>query len=373
MGNYTEYHFCRRRWAGHTEGLQKVIRIIRDDPHWHNSEAYKNMLEALGPFPEDADIKEVERDLRGAPFSGADLLQANLSKTDLLKANLSGAHLKGANLSGADLWGADLSKANLQGANLSGAILWEANLSGANLWEANLSRAKLWEADLSKANLWGADLSRAQLRGSNLSGANLWGVDLSGADLWEALYTTDEVINRLIKWWGPQLLSRIPCLNRLGHLSKWRPIGITNFEGIDITKMNGSKNPVLKRHMEDYQFIQGFKKKSRLHRWVLFPFWKGTCDCGRSLMLWLIWGAGFAGFFSLVYSCHLDWFNQTQSNWFSTLFFSTVTFTTLGLGNVGQKVCNNTAQAWLMAEVITGYIMLGGLISILANKLARRA
>jgi len=33
----------------------------------------------------------------------------------------------------------------------------------------------------------------------------------------------------------------------------------------------------------------------------------------------------------------------------------------------------NAAAWWVMAEVITGYVMLGGLISIFANKLARRS
>ncbi len=48
-----------------------------------------------------------------------------------------------------------------------------------------------------------------------------------------------------------------------------------------------------------------------------------------------------------------------------------VTFTTLGFGDVTPKTTK--AALWVMAEVVVGYIMLGGLISILANKLARRS
>jgi hypothetical protein len=58
---------------------------------------------------------------------------------------------------------------------------------------------------------------------------------------------------------------------------------------------------------------------------------------------------------------------------FDVLYFSVVTFTTLGFGDVTPLHGNSAAQAWIMAEVIFGYIMLGGLISIFANKLARRA
>ena len=52
-------------------------------------------------------------------------------------------------------------------------------------------------------------------------------------------------------------------------------------------------------------------------------------------------------------------------------YYSIVTFTTLGFGNLVPL--NLSAQIAIAVEVLFGYIMLGGLISILANKLARRA
>jgi hypothetical protein len=48
-----------------------------------------------------------------------------------------------------------------------------------------------------------------------------------------------------------------------------------------------------------------------------------------------------------------------------------VTFTTLGFGDIIPGP--GWPQFWVALEVIMGYIMLGGLISILANKLARRS
>ncbi|WP_407635548.1 potassium channel family protein [Fundidesulfovibrio putealis] len=53
------------------------------------------------------------------------------------------------------------------------------------------------------------------------------------------------------------------------------------------------------------------------------------------------------------------------------MYFSFVTFSTLGFGDIHPVTPE--ARIWVMAEVMLGYIMLGGLISILANKLARRA
>ena len=59
------------------------------------------------------------------------------------------------------------------------------------------------------------------------------------------------------------------------------------------------------------------------------------------------------------------------ASWLTPYYFSIVTFTTLGFGDV------EPVSAWgefvVLLEVILGYIGLGGLISILANKVARRA
>ncbi len=52
-------------------------------------------------------------------------------------------------------------------------------------------------------------------------------------------------------------------------------------------------------------------------------------------------------------------------------YYSVVTFTTLGFGDVIPTT--QVAAYWVMAEVILGYIMLGGLISIFANKVARQS
>lgn len=87
-----------------------------------------------------------------------------------------------------------------------------------------------------------------------------------------------------------------------------------------------------------------------------------------------MWSVFLALGFALVYyqlgECafdvrNLDW------GFSSMVYYSVVTFTTLGFGDVTP----NTQEAawWVMAEVIAGYVMLGGLISIFATKLARRS
>ncbi|MCB2187707.1 MAG: hypothetical protein KQJ78_14900 [Deltaproteobacteria bacterium] len=51
-------------------------------------------------------------------------------------------------------------------------------------------------------------------------------------------------------------------------------------------------------------------------------------------------------------------------------YYSVVTFPTLGFGDITQH--SDGARLAVMAEVVLGYVRLGGLISIFANLITRR-
>ena len=55
----------------------------------------------------------------------------------------------------------------------------------------------------------------------------------------------------------------------------------------------------------------------------------------------------------------------------SPYYFSVVTLTTLGYGDVLPN--SLAAQILVIIQVIIGYVMLGGVLSIFANKMSRRA
>ena len=63
----------------------------------------------------------------------------------------------------------------------------------------------------------------------------------------------------------------------------------------------------------------------------------------------------------------------SEAPFFTAFYYSIVTFTTLGFGDVTPKPAEAYLQFLVTIEVILGYVMLGGLISILSTKLARRA
>ena len=83
---------------------------------------------------------------------------------------------------------------------------------------------------------------------------------------------------------------------------------------------------------------------------------------------WL--SAWFADFAPNFYQTTGGYSGEPLTFW-GCFYFSVVTFTTLGFGDI---VADNTAARFLVTlEVIFGYVMLGGLISIFANKLASRS
>ncbi len=293
-------------------------------------------------------------DLVGVDLSGSDLSGADLSEAKLFEANLSGAVLRGANLTEAELFGADLSEANLEEVQAEEAGFGKANLQGARLFRAHLRGATFTKASLRGADLRLADLSGSRLREADLSEADLTGADLRGADL---------------------SLSRVRGANfynadlREARLRALKDYEKANWLGADIRDINFAGAYMLRRFIMDQNFLKEFKEKSRFHR-ILYYIWWITSDCGRSMTRWFLWIFVEIIFFGFLYTLvEVDY--GPHRTWLSPFYYSLVTITTLGYGDVVPASVE--AQVIAMIEVFTGYLMLGGLLSIFANKIARRA
>ncbi len=102
---------------------------------WHDPQTdksgmdVKNLLEEKYRKGDSLEGFQLER----ADLSHIRLIKADMTDVNLKKANLKRAHFYGANLSGACLFKATLNKANLKRANLKGVELLGASLSRAEL------------------------------------------------------------------------------------------------------------------------------------------------------------------------------------------------------------------------------------------------
>jgi hypothetical protein len=138
--------------------------------------------------------------------------------------------------------------------------------------------------------------------------------------------------------------------------------------GTDIRDINFAGAYRLRRHVIDENYLWEFRTSSRLSAYV-YSVWKITSDCGRSLLRWCSWIVALALLFAWLYSVVGVDFGPNES-WIAPFYLSVVTLTTLGYGDMVP--ITSAARIVAMVQVSLGYVMLGGLLSIFANKMARR-
>ena len=298
---------------------------------------------------EFADAKLQEADFRGANLQEANLVEAKLQKACLI----------GTNLKEAVLWFAKLQKANLKGANLQGANLeyvnlQEAYLADAKLQEANLGFAKLQGADLEGAKLqgtvfWEANLRETYLQGAKLMRTNLRGAEFGGAKLQKADFSRAIVDGETLIW-------------RCEVDEK------TMFEGVGL----GSARiyPEVKQLLEyniSRMNCEAWYKKHRVLQWLVRWFWH-LSDYGKStgrIIFWFFWLAGmFACVYHLCPSCvQVNEKVGAFNSFFHAIYFSIVTMTTLGFGDISANPESWLGQLLLILQVLLGYVLLGALVT----------
>jgi hypothetical protein len=294
-------------------------------------------------------------------------VKPQLAGFDLSELPLAGADLSDADLRDADLFGVDLRSANLKMAVLHGADLASARLAGADLYKASLDGTFLTEADLAGADLAGADLSRADLRGANLVGADLKGAVLCGADVAGA-----EMIQANLD--SSNLLEL-----RYGSFRSMTG----NFYGIrGLDSCHG--NALFVRDARDQDYIATLRRSiesdaspmGRAVKRVAFWVWE-RIDFGRSLGIVALYAVALSLAFGVLFSFDrsLEWglldYDGGSGSGLSPFYFSIVTYTTLGFGDI--KPASWPGELLVVCEVILGYTTLGLLLAILANRVARRA
>lgn len=304
----------------------------------------QSLADALADAPDLTGI-----DLSGALLDGADLTGTTLFKATLRDASLRGARLEGVELSGSTLDGADLEGAQLTSAglgmaslrdvhafnaDLSGATLTGADLTGANMQCARLQDARIREATLDTADFRSADLRSVELSLSSVAGANFDDADMRGA-----------------------------------RLRSVRGYESADWFGVDLRDINFAGAYRLRRHVVDENYLREFRESGPLQD-ALYRLWWVTSDCGRSLSRWIGIILVVVVLFASAYAVAGIDTGPHPATPMTYLYYSVVTLTSLGYGDI--LPASGFAQFLVILEVCAGYMMLGGLISILANKMARR-
>ncbi|NTU97583.1 MAG: hypothetical protein HGA62_07205 [Chlorobiaceae bacterium] len=300
-------------------------------------------------------------------FSGVDF------NTIVPKINLDGINLSRACLSNADFSLLSLKKANFAFANLEGAHFLFSNLEGADFRGTNLKKASFEDACLKNilfcnADFQGTSLSNALCSGADFSCAHFGGTDFSGANLEHAKVFSVTYEQQVL----PEILKESGF--RPGELWKHRLDFYLDTKmrcrGVHATSAYG--NPRFIQFLRDVDYLEELYH-SRSGSSVIFIWWL-FADCGRSLKRWAFWTFAFVLLFALLYTLLGEENFKCQYITFglpSMMYFSIISFTSYGSGDIIPITQLSTFL--VSVEVIVGYMMLGGLISIFSSKLGRRS
>jgi len=351
-----EIIFLRSRWNetdsdGGETALNHMVRQLKTECRKHNTKR-PHQLDLRG-------IQLVHEDLSDLDLSGYDLSYANLNR-----CNLTGTLLSYSKFHKASLEQTILDECEFIGSDLTYASLNECSAKRCGFGGADLSRTSMINADLSDATLSRSKLAHSDLRATNLTNARLSEADLSGS-----IFTRAKLLESDLK------KSNVNGTNfELADMQGARLLGIKNFKkakwiGADIRGLDLRGAYLVRRYIADENYLYEFQASSRLHR-AMYLVWWATSDCGRSLFRWLVWLICVTLIFALIYTLtDIDYGEYATA--FSPVYFSFVTLTTLGYGDAVPM--SLTAQIFVTLQAITGYMGLGGLLSILGNKMARRA
>ena len=332
-------------------------------------------------------------EFRNALFKDAELNCAELKGADLCGANLSNADLKNANFNGADLCCAKLSDADLRGAHFNGATLREANLSGVKLAYASLANASLNWAELNGIELYSANIEGTNLDYAIVDGRTLMadckindstyahGVGLDSARIEESLKTKLKK-NIRKKYW----IEKYPFHLDLELVKQILILVFSRRLLLAIHK--GIYRNITRKLVKE--FLQNLFTLTLLKSCLVRLFWF-TSDFGSSttrlLQSFLITSVIYTIIyfvpvfigpdqsfiqgiqFSEVINSTGQPVSYTFNYWGNLLrafYFSVVTMTTLGFGDISANPTSTCGHFLVISQVLIGYVLLGALITRLS-------
>lgn len=288
------------------EGKNIKKRIIETNLRYGSSEEY---IDFIGTIKNEVGKKPPKYDLRGIDFSDF----SNTINDECFGFDFSNCKLEYSNFSYADFSCSKFRNSDILYSNFEYSILDECDFSGTNLTLSNFNNCILENGNLCRA--WISDVS---FKNSNL-----------------------------------------------GYIKYDRKIDFLN---INSGAFEGNSNPLFVDFIKRKQYLKNFKNHN-LGNKIIYYIWLVISDCGQSFLRWLSWSIIISLLFGLLFTKYSDSFLVTKSREltsFSFYYYSIVTFTTLGYGDITPN--NILGEVLVTIEVVIGYIMLGGLLSIFSNK-----
>jgi len=256
-----------------------------------------------------------------------------------------------------------LDEAILNKTKLQYSILNGASLKGVHITEACLKGTRLMFADLEKAFLL-----RVNMQDSVLEDANIKDIQIYVCDLRRANFRMAKV-DSSTSFWEPEI-SKYPkgYIPRPSEKDGGRK-KYTDFLGVplDSIRINPNAKQLLEYNIRRYSWGKWYPEQHWLLAWFVCNFW-GISDYGISTKRIIFTFFGLAFLFALLYRLFPGFVmvygkvGDIRGFWHA-LYFSVVTMTTLGFGDIAANPDSWVGQTLLMIQVILGYVLLGALVT----------
>jgi uncharacterized protein YjbI with pentapeptide repeats len=373
--------------------------------------------------------------LIGTTLARIKATRTNLTHTEISDCDVSESDCESAVLNYATLTRVSLSGAMLNRVQLIEAVLQDCQLGDSHLVSANFSTAKLRSCNFDKATLSNATVTRTSfdscsLRQTIMDGAHLEDASFSEVDA-TAIDLSGAVLIRLSLKALNLCSATLFDTRIINPIWPIKPVG-TTWAGVPVLDPTLFSHPVqdvkglspeIRRRVADAQLVREYWERScdsAVKRFGM-RLWGISCNYGQSPLRWIICALCALTICAVILKStpfYIPVYDErstpaeleppanrsqqapdTKSNHqvektarqslitvprnkevtqhlvvakptlFRALCFSAVIFTSLGFSDMTPA--SSLGQVMIVVLVVTGYAMLGGLISIFATKLAR--
>ena len=262
-------------------------------------------------------------------------IDANLANSVFTKSSFKDCEMHAANFTRCNLGWCRFEECKMTEINFSGSICNEISFNDSHPIRADFSDSNLHSAYFNNVNLRDSNLKRAMLSEVNFNQSTLTGVSFSLA----------------------------PYKKRLSNFYEWLrgKNSPAYYKGCQLNSAQCSEH--IKRQISDAGYAEEFACEHPLAAIL----WMIASDCGRSLKLWALWSILVVLLFSIAYSSMDSLLFHKELSLTEALYFSVVTFTTLGFGDITPK--SELGMLLVIAQVVLGYIMLGKTLAIIAARI----
>jgi len=340
-----------------------------------------------------------DTNLSGASLVSSNLTNVNFEDSDLYAANLKKAILSNVELVGANLTDTQLQKADLSGVNLTDSALYNANLrktnltatqlKGVELTNANLQRATLTDALLEDATMHEVDLENAVLVRTNLFDADLTDCKPHGASFVDVqINSGTEFGSPDSKWWQNWLFSpksrcaydptndRVSTSENDSKIKQSLAKAADTYQTFEeIARDNAQPGRQSKMFVRRQEMQRQLEFHDRNYgKWAFSWISSLLFNYGESLGRIFAWGGLIILAYGIVYwqfDLIIGADGEFITNFIDSLYFSTLTFSTLGMGDFQPSPASTLARGLVLSQAVGGAVIIAIFVFVLGRRAAR--